>query len=75
MPGVRAGAITLCAIAVLLACGPTAQSDTAPIPTSPDLPWTNPTHQSSLEVLASQIATHIAGRPVTVKCEARCGRR
>jgi len=36
---------------------------------SVDLPWTDPAHQSALEVLAGQIATHIAGRPVGVRCE------
>jgi hypothetical protein len=48
---------------------PVGLADTAPIQATPDLPWTNPAHQSNLEVLASTIASHIAGRAVTVRCE------
>ena len=46
-----------------------AAADTAPLPSSPDLPWTDPAHGSPLELLASQIASHIAGRPVAIHCE------
>jgi hypothetical protein len=52
-----------------LAVAPGASADTAPIPTSAGLPWADPAHQSPLEVLASRIASHIAGRPVSVDCE------
>jgi hypothetical protein len=56
-------------VAALAAQTGVARADTAPIVDSPDLPWTNPDHQSSLEVLASSIASVIAKRPVTVRCE------
>jgi hypothetical protein len=46
-----------------------AAGDTGRIPSSPDLPWTDPAHQSPLELLAGQVASHIAGRSVTVHCE------
>jgi hypothetical protein len=68
----RAGAL-LAAIAALavLAAGLVggAAADTAPIPASPDLPWTHPTHESHLELLLSKIATTIAKKPVTIRCE------
>jgi hypothetical protein len=32
------------------------------------LPWTDPAHQSPLELLAGRIASQIAGRTVTVQC-------
>jgi hypothetical protein len=44
-------------------------ADTAPIADSPDLPWTNPTHESQLELLLSKIAAEIAKKDVTVRCE------
>lgn len=59
----------LAVAAFSLQAGAVARADTAPIADSPDLPWTNPAHQSSLEVLASQIASVIANRPVTIRCE------
>jgi hypothetical protein len=65
----RTLALTLLAAVALVALAGTALGDTAPIPTSPDLPWTDPAHQSPLELLAGRIASHIAGRPVTVRCE------
>ena len=49
--------------------GARASADTARIDNSPDLPWSNPSHTSNLEVLAGQIATHIAGRDASVRCE------
>lgn len=57
------------ATAVSLALAQGATGDTAPIPSSPDLPWTDPAHHSPLELLAGQIASHIAGHPVSVQCE------
>jgi hypothetical protein len=62
-------AITLVVAALAAQVGVAARADTAPIADSPDLPWTNPTHESSLEVLASKIASAIAKRPVTIRCE------
>jgi hypothetical protein len=46
-----------------------ALADTAPLAAGGSLPWSDPAHNSPLEQLAGQIATHIAGRPVTVRCE------
>lgn len=61
------------ATALLAATGaaarPTATIETATVPADAGLPWTDPNHQTPLEVLASNIATHIAGRPVTVRCQ------
>ena len=52
-----------------LLCVPVALADSAPIENTPDLPWTNPDHTSNLEVLLGQIASQIAGRTVTARCE------
>lgn len=41
------------------------------IPDTPDLPWTHPTHESPLELLASKIASEIAQRPVRVYCNSQ----
>lgn len=41
--------------------------DTAPVPAG--LQWTDPAHDTPLELLAGRIASHIAGAPVTVHCE------
>ena len=46
-----------------------AHGDSAPIPTSAALPGSDPNHQTPLELLASQIASHISGRQVSVSCE------
>ncbi len=45
-----------------------AHADSAVIPDTDSLPWTDPTHQSPLEVLTSQVASSLAGRPVRVYC-------
>jgi hypothetical protein len=39
------------------------------LPADLGLPWTDPAHQSPLEQLLAPIASKIAGRPVTVRCE------
>ncbi len=52
-----------------LARAQSALGDTALITTSADLPWADPTYQGPLELLAGQIASHIAGRTVSVHCE------
>lgn len=46
-----------------------ASADTAPVADSPDLPWTNPTHETALELHLSKIASQIAEKEVTVRCE------
>jgi hypothetical protein len=66
----RRAALAVAALGALaVAAAQPARSDTAPIADSPDLPWTNPDHQSSVEVLASRIASAIAHRDVAVRCE------
>jgi len=54
-----------------LACASSAYADTSVIPDTPDLPWTNPSHESPLELLASRIASEIAQRPVRVYCDSQ----
>jgi hypothetical protein len=39
------------------------------LPANLGLPWTDPANQSPLEQLLASIASKIAGRPVTVRCE------
>lgn len=66
---------TLAALAVVLgllaslALAATASADTVTLRADTGLPWTDPQHQSPLEVLGSQIASRIAGKPVGVRCE------
>jgi len=67
--GVGRSVIALAVVVVAVQGGTVARADTAAFPDSPDLPWTNPSHQSSLEVTASAIASTIANRQVTVRCE------
>jgi hypothetical protein len=57
------------AAAVVASAAVSASADTAPVADSPDLPWTNPDHTSPLELLLSQVASRIAGKDVTVRCE------
>ncbi len=65
----KACGVALCVALLGLAAENAALADTPAIPDTPDLPWTNPDHESSLELLLGQVATHIAGRTVTVRCE------
>lgn len=44
------------------------RADAPVLPTTDSLPWTDPAHQSALEVLDSQIASEIAKRPVRSYC-------
>ncbi len=46
-----------------------ASADTVTLPPGSGLPWTDPQHHGPLEQLAGRIATRIAGRPVTIRCE------
>ena len=55
-------------VALALACAPAAYADSSVVPDTPDLPWANPTHESPLELVASRIASEIAGRPVRAYC-------
>jgi hypothetical protein len=68
----RAGLLlaAVAAAAVLAAgVGGRASADTPAIVNSPDLPWTHPTHESELELLLGRIASTIAKKQVTVRCE------
>lgn len=56
------------AVAASLIGAATALADTAVIPDTPDLPWTEPSHNSPLERVATAIATEIAGREARVYC-------
>jgi hypothetical protein len=47
--------------------------DTTPIPFSASVPGADPSHSSALELLASRIASHIAGRPVVIRCAGGAG--
>ncbi len=55
--------------AALLVRPSAARADNAPIPADAAAPGTDPNHGTPLEVLASLIASTIAGRPVSVRCE------
>jgi hypothetical protein len=61
------GVIVVAAIAAVAAGQ--ARADTAVLPTSDSLPWTDPAHHSPLEVLASSVASRIAGRDAAVVCD------
>jgi hypothetical protein len=58
------GLLTLASVSA-----PIASADTPVIPPSAGLPWTDPNHRGPLEMLASQIASRIAGRSDSVRCE------
>ena len=60
---------TVAALVLAVVAATASHADTAPLADSPDLPWTNPTHESGLELLLSRIATEIARRDVTIRCE------
>jgi len=47
---------------------PAALADSAPIPNDGSLPWSDPNHQTPVEVLGGKIASVIANRAVTVRC-------
>lgn len=63
----------LATIIVLLSCfgglAASAVADTATLPANLGLPWTDPNFQSPLEVLLNPIASAVANRTVTVRCE------
>src|SRR5262245_12727569 len=60
---------TLAVLGLTVVAVAASQADTAPIANSPDLPWTNPAHTSDLELLLSKIASEIARKDVTIRCE------
>src|SRR3954454_14942432 len=63
---------SLCAVlatlSAVVAVG-SASGASAPIPAAGGFPGTDPAHATPLELLASRIASHIANRPVSVRCE------
>ena len=67
---VPALALAFAAFASFAASGASAaRADTVTLPAGIGLPWSDPQHQGPLEQLAGRIATRIAGRPVSVRCE------
>lgn len=60
--------VVICAVLAALALAATARADIAVLPPTQALPWSDPAHQTSLELFASHVASEIAGRPVTVRC-------
>ena len=48
---------------------PLAAADSVTVPPGSPDPWSDPGHHTSLEQLASTIASTIVGRPVTARCE------
>ena len=66
---VAAAALAVALGAAAAGATPAARADTVTLPPGVGLPWSDPQHQSPLEQLAAPIATRIAGRPVTVRCE------
>jgi hypothetical protein len=68
-PGVRVVLAIVAVLGLAAVAGTVARADTAPLADSPDLPWTNPDHTSALEVLLSKLASTIAGKDVTIRCE------
>jgi len=56
-------------LATLFPLAAGALGDTQPVPPSAAAPWSDPGHQSPLEVLASRIASQVTGKPVAIHCE------
>jgi hypothetical protein len=59
----------LASLGLAVVAATASRADTAPIANTPDLPWSNPAHETELELLLSRLATHIAKKDVTVRCE------
>ena len=67
---VRARALgTLSIVAAVAAAWASASLAGAPISNDAGLPWADPAHQGQLELLASRVASSLAGRLVAVQCE------
>lgn len=67
MPRRRAAPLLAALTVAALGTG-SASADSQVIPDSPELPWTDPRHETPFERVASGIATTIAGRPVRAQC-------
>jgi hypothetical protein len=62
------------ALALLLGAAiavPNAVADSATISCTAAAPWSDPQHQGPLELLAGQVASQIAGHPVSVRCDSQ----
>ena len=68
-PAGRLGVLLAAGVLACTGAAASVRADRITIPPSPRLPWTYPGHSSPLELLAGRIASHIAGRKVTVRCE------
>ena len=67
---IRIATVTTIALLALLASAASAAADTAVIQVANgSLPWTDPNHQSVLETFTGPIATHVANRQVSIRCE------
>jgi hypothetical protein len=62
--------LAVCALVGVLGLSTAAAlADTAPISSSSALPGSDPNHETPTELLASQIASHIANKQVSIDCE------
>jgi hypothetical protein len=68
-PGMKVVLATFAALLLAVAAAAASRADTPVLPNTLDLPWTNPTHESDLELLLSRIASEIAKKDVTMRCE------
>ena len=59
--------IAVCLLAALTPTAALADSSVLPDPIT-GLPWVDPAHHSALEVFADNLASHIAGRPISITC-------
>jgi hypothetical protein len=67
----RAVLVLFVAMALAAAVAASASADGVPVPPGAAQPGSDPNHGTPLEVLASSIASHIAGRAVSVHCESQ----
>jgi hypothetical protein len=63
----RRRVLIACLVAALCPAAALADSSVLPDPNA-GLPWIDPAHHSPLELFAANVASHIAGRPITVTC-------
>lgn len=68
MTNTRTLLTTVCLAAVACTMATAARADTAPF-SDTGLPWTEPSHRSPLELLAGAVASTIAARPVSIRCQ------
>lgn len=61
--------LLLVVVAMSAVAVPAALADSATIPNTGASPWSDPGHQSPLELVAGRVASTIAGRKVRVQCD------